>query len=323
MELIRSRFRLNSEYTGLLILGAFLIGFVVKVLIDPKSFSDNTKLPLLLIGFIALLLGVIYTGYSILKVPKIIIDQNFIAFKSPFKADSISWDQIRSISLTGKRDRGFMLDSAEVSILHLNDGKEIIIWASFYKNISEIRTLLEKAQILLKENKPLAGNINLVFNNFYLSSPIHPIPSTLRFDKYAGNPHTSYNGMLFYFFAAFIISIPFTSTKTFSPIDFVLLTPILMMYLGLGHQLHYFLISENTLVVKNHFWFWKKHIYNLEEIREVVFEKPGRWSKSVRIITKDFKEKLYPAGSLRNQNWKELNLKLGELNIVVRNERII
>lgn len=176
MELLRSRFRLNSEYTGLLILGAFLIGFVVKVLIDPKSFSDNT---------------------------------------------------------------------------------------------------------------------------------------------------TSFNGLLFYSFAAFIISIPFTSTKHFSPIAFVLLTPILMMYLGLGHQLHYFLISENTLVVKNHFWFWKKHIYNLEEIREVVFEKPGRWSKSVRIITHDFSEKLYPAGSLRSMNWKELKLKFGELNIAVRNETIV
>lgn len=323
MELVRSKFRLNSEYTGLLILSAFLIGFVIKIIIDPKSFSDDQKSPLLLIGFVALIFGVAYTGYSILKVPKIIIDQNFITLKSPLKADSISWDQIRSVSLTGKRDRGFMLDSAEVSILHLNDGKEIIIWASFYKNISEIRGLLEKAQILLKEDKPLAGNINLVFNNHYLSSPIHPILSTLRFTKYAGNPHTSYKGMLFYFFTAFIISIPFSSTKPFSPIVFVLLTPILMMYLGLGYQLHYFLISDDALLVKNHFWFWKKHIYNLGEIREIVFEKPNRWSTSVRIITKDFKEKLYPAGSLRSRSWKELKLRFDELNIVVRNDTII
>ncbi|HKZ66405.1 MAG TPA: hypothetical protein VJ111_08630 [Chitinophagaceae bacterium] len=268
-------------------------------------------------------MGVVYTGYSILKVPKIIIDQNFIAFKSPFKADSISWGQIRSISLTGKRDRGFMLDSAEVSILHLNDGKEIIIWASFYKNICEIRTILEKVNTLIKENKPLTGNINLAFTNHYLRPLTNPLASSSQFIKYAGNPHTSFNGLLFYFLAAFIISIPFTSTKPFSPIAFVLLTPILMMYLGLGHQLHYFLISEDTLVVKNHFWLWKKHIYNLEEIREIIFEKPGRWTKSVRIITHDFREKLYPAGSLRSRNWKELKIKLGELNIVVRNDSSI
>ena len=320
MELIRSRFRLNSEYTGLLILSAFLIGFVIRIIIDPNLFSDEQKSPLLLIGFIALLLGVAYTGYSILKVPKIIIDQNFITFKSPFKTDSVSWYQIKSVSLTGKRDRGFMLDSAEVSTLHLKNGKEIIIWASFYKNIAEIRTLLEKADTLLKENKPIAGNINLTFSNHYLNPSLSSHTSSSPFIKYAGNPHTSFNGMLFYFFAAFIISIPFTSAKPFSPIVLVLLTPILMMYLGLGHQLHYFLISEDALVVKNHFWFWKKHIYNLQEIREVVFEKPGRWSKSVRIITNDFREKLYPAGSLRCKYWEELNLRFDELNTSVRNE---
>jgi hypothetical protein len=255
MELVRSRFRLNSEHTSFFTLFFFLTGILIRISIDLKSFFDGENSAPILFGFFALLAGILYTGYSILKVPKIVIDQDSITLKSPFKTIVVPWNQIKSISLTDKRDRGFLLNSAEVSVLHLIVGGEIIIWANFYKNISEIRRLLENVQNLLKDGKPLNENIYSVFSDNSYNSIINPSRLTSEYIKLSGNPHTSFSGILFYGFSAFIISIPFTSSRPFSPIMPILFIPILIAYFSFGYQLNYFIFSANSIIIKNHFGF--------------------------------------------------------------------
>lgn len=90
----------------------------------------------------------------------------------------------------------------------------------------------------------------------------------------------------------------------------------------LNSQMNYFGISEHYFVVKNHNFIWKEKIYRLNNISEVVFETQGKMPNCLRIITKDFKYKLYPASTLCNETWLELKSALEKEGIKVRNECI-
>ena len=86
--------------------------------------------------------------------------------------------------------------------------------------------------------------------------------------------------------------------------------------------MNYFLISNDYLIVKNHNHIWKEKIYHLSNIKEVVFESNGQQPNCMRIITKDFKNKLYPAGTLRGKTWLKMKKKLELKGVIVRNECI-
>ncbi len=86
--------------------------------------------------------------------------------------------------------------------------------------------------------------------------------------------------------------------------------------------MNYFQVSDNLFVVRNHNLFWKKKAYRITEIKEVVFETQGKMPNCLRVITKNFKNKLYPAGTLRDKTWLALKDKLESFDITVRNECI-
>ncbi len=87
--------------------------------------------------------------------------------------------------------------------------------------------------------------------------------------------------------------------------------------------MYYFSMSEKYFVVKNHNFLWINKIYKVEEIREIVFEANGKnMPNCLRIITKDFRNKLYPAGTLNIKTWLNLRDTLGFNGITVRNECI-
>lgn len=103
--------------------------------------------------------------------------------------------------------------------------------------------------------------------------------------------------------------------QTIVPAHLFLLIPLSIFYLGFGYRLDYFLISNEHIVVKNHFLPWINKSYDIDDIVEINFENPSKRSKSLRITTKNFKSKLYSAGSLREKKWIELKEKLKGLHI--------
>ena len=86
--------------------------------------------------------------------------------------------------------------------------------------------------------------------------------------------------------------------------------------------MHYFGLTKDYLVVRNHNFIWKVKIFRLTDIKEVVFETQGKQPNCMRIITKDFRNKLYPAGTLRDKTWLEMKRQLESKGINVRNECI-
>ena len=86
--------------------------------------------------------------------------------------------------------------------------------------------------------------------------------------------------------------------------------------------MNYFEISKKYFVVKNYYFFWKKNIFHITEIKEIVFESHGKQPNTLRLISKKFNSKSYPAGTLTNKIWLDMKTELESKNIIVRNECI-
>ncbi|KFC20979.1 hypothetical protein IO89_12185 [Epilithonimonas lactis] len=69
-------------------------------------------------------------------------------------------------------------------------------------------------------------------------------------------------------------------------------------------------------------FFWKKKIYRISDIEEIVYETQHKQANILRIITKNFKQDIYPAGTLKDRTWLEMKKELEKNGIKVRNECI-
>ena len=98
---------------------------------------------------------------------------------------------------------------------------------------------------------------------------------------------------------------------------------IVFVFSATSWTLHYFGLTKDYLIIRNHNFLWKVKIYRLSDIREVVFEQHWQYANSMVVITKDFRNKSYPAAPLRNKTWLELKRRLEDKGIKVRNELLI
>ena len=87
-------------------------------------------------------------------------------------------------------------------------------------------------------------------------------------------------------------------------------------YAGFGQQMNYFEISGEVFIIRNHYFPWKKTEINIDEILQANLEKyHHRRSYGLRIITSDYKSRLFYAGSLWGSTWDELFTDLGSMGV--------
>lgn len=89
-----------------------------------------------------------------------------------------------------------------------------------------------------------------------------------------------------------------------------------------SYFMYYFKVSNSFFLIRNHNFFWVKKAYRIFDIKEIVYETQGNMPNCLRIITKDYRDKLYPAGTLRDKDWLNLKTTLESHKIKVRNECI-
>ncbi|MDN3686274.1 hypothetical protein [Cyclobacterium jeungdonense] len=94
-------------------------------------------------------------------------------------------------------------------------------------------------------------------------------------------------------------------------------------FLLLGLVYHYFGLTVEYFVVSNHIFFWKRHVYPLSDIKEIVFEGNGKGPNSLRLIAGDYKTKIYGASTLKDNTWLKLKEELEKMEVPVRNETIL
>ena len=302
--------------------GTFGVLSTFKVLADLDVGKPLTK-TMFIVPIIFLPFAIYSIYYLLSRFPQLTIDKTGITLSTIFTTKSYQWDDVKDIEITGKKFHKFLFLSMpiEATTIHLNDNSDIYLWVDYYRNKSELRVILDRANSILQANRQFS-KLDLNIDRPDFSKQLSTDNDGKEFN---GNHFLSFNGLIFYGWLGFFNYLfiirdhnPLTNLTGLIILPLVIISfPALFSY-----QMHYFIIGQNYLTIKNTIWIWKRDIYLLNDIKEVVIETPHRLSTSLRIITTDYRDKLYPAGSLSDTTWKEMIEQLRNDKIKVRNEAI-
>jgi hypothetical protein len=259
---------------------------------------------------IAFYLFAVYSLYRYIKnAPKITLDKEFITFNT----QTFLLSDINKVELTGKRPFKYAIEfPMEAATLKFNNGVTKYIYDDMYSNSWEIKSFLKQVVIDKKDFFKLTEKqIDIISLN------------TEFFETYKGSVITSLRGIslwgLIGFFGYMLLD---NSKPIITGLIVFFFCFSIFWFLVHSYVMNYFQVSDNFFVVRNHNFFWTKKAYRIADIKEVVFETQGKMPNCLRVITKDFRNKLYPAGTLRDKNWLDLKDKLETYKIKVRNECI-
>lgn len=258
--------------------------------------------------FFVFLAFTIYLNYVWIKnSSKIVLNKDGISHRNEF----YKWDEITEINLTGKRGL-FLSAPSECATLSLKNLKTINIFDDLYWNSSELKCFIQDIVIDKKET----------FFKTKEQSPLIDFENEL-FIPYKGNPIFSFRGILMWSLIIFIFMVFASSKKENNMNSEIVLLGISFFWFVLNaFMMYYFEISKNYFVIRNHYFFWIKKNYKVTDIREIVFETQPKQPNKLRLITKDFKSVVFPAGSLSDKTWLEMKKEFESKNIPVRNECI-
>lgn len=249
----------------------------------------------------------VYNVYQyVLNSPKVIIN----AYNISFNAEVLALSDIENIEFTGKHLFPYLFAyQMEGTALLFKDGSKRIIVDDMYQNSWELKLYLKH---YVSDGKRIPP---------HQPGPI--VKGSLEnehFDVFKDNQFISLRGISFWGMTVALIYGLIKSNKLNIGSVLFLIFYLLLWLILHGWMMHYFKLSERYLVIVNHLLPWKKHVYKLNDISEIVFETQQRRPNCLRVIGKDFKTKLYPAGTLHRKTWLDLEAFLTRHGINVRNE---
>ena len=181
----------------------------------------------------------------------------------------------------------------------------ITIYDSQYSNLYELKQFLDK---IINHNTPATQLDNEII--------------TAEYELFKGNQFTSLRGILLWGITLCFLMILLSGHNIrFGHFLFLLLMTVFWVYLH-SWMMHYFMIQGEYFEVRNHNIFWISLKYQLNSLKQIVYESEGNNPNSLRITTKDFRYKLYRAATLRDKHWLDMKDKLEALGITVRNRSI-
>jgi ABC-type multidrug transport system fused ATPase/permease subunit len=254
-----------------------------------------------------------FTGYSlysfIKNAPKITLNKDYITFNK----QTYSISDIKKVTLTGKRPFKYAIHfPMEAATLTFNDNERKYIFDDIYSNSWEIKSFLKQVVVDKKDFIELSNSTidkNSLESDYY--------------QTFKGNQFTSLRGIsLWTVVGLFAYMIANNKGPNTVGLTLFFLGFSAFWFTFNSYLMHYFQVSDNFFVVRNHNFIWMKKAYNLSDIKEIVFETQGKTPNCLRVITKDFRNRLFPAGTLRDKNWFALKDQLESHKIKVRNECI-
>lgn len=276
-----------------------------------RSINFESKNYVLLIFGILLFFVGVYTIYRYTKnTPNIVLGKENIFING----QKIDFEDIQDISLTGKKHFPYLIFGYPMegfSIL-LKNRKVEFFYDNMYSNYWQIKSYLQKVIIDKEEYKVeeiRVDNISVYNENF---------------TTFSRNQLLNYNGVLLWsLLLPILYNLFFNEQKHLNLVGYFILSFFLIFwYVFFSWLMHHFKVSNKYLVVKNTNFPWINKIYKFDDIREVVFETRDKMPNCLRVITKDFRTKLFPAASLRDKQWLEMKKLLEKNNVQVFNECI-
>lgn len=314
----RSFTKFYLAITGLVsffLIMAFLVGILHK-----HALSKAGDVVMILMSIVLVCLAV-YTVVRYYKnAPTIEVDETSIIFNHRKK---YYWADLEDISLTGKKTFIYILGSneREATTLKFKDQPERFFFDDMYANSAEIKLFIQEF-IADKDSAKTLKYSDQTINQQSIKTIYQGIPpQLLNTTYYKGYQLLSIEGFTCWLFcgSALFISIKEMFVLSIGGI----LVPVIFcafIFLLLGFRLCYFGISSEGFIVKLHNVFWYKRVYSFADIKEVVFETRGKMPTCLRVITNDYKSKLYPAATIGSKTWLQMKGDLERLGIKVRNE---
>ncbi len=267
---------------------------------------QNNIVMLVIIGMFAW--GLYFPYIYLKRSPRIILDSNFISVNYPFGSETYDWTSVQDVFLSNKEIFSvlFMGQSLEATTIVFTNGDKLVLWENMYRNLGEMRDFISQNSVgKIRDPVPDISPKNL-----------HSV--TRR--RYSGNVYTSLNTLTILGAALFFAFQLRNNLK----LDSILLIPVSLifaLFILLGTQMNYFIIDEGYLIIKNHYFPWVNKKINLSDIEGLDIETPYRRSSGLRVISKNFRSKLYGAGTLRTENWEALKKDIKFIGIPVRDDR--
>lgn len=287
--------------------------FGIKLFLKEMNNKDTINNPVFYISFAACI-GFVFIGFYELKkrlekVPKIKISKDYLTIDK----NKHQLNEINKVNLTGKyyyksggRYKIKELMFREGMEIKLMNGKIVHFYDEFYNNLNDLKLILEKKLNLAQNlNNSTSDNTESIYRNIQFFKPrgiiVWSIIIYLLIGNLFFNENINTNGLIFTFLIC------------------------LFLFIWQSKFMHYFIFSNKKLTIKNENLLWTNDIFDLNKVREVVFEKDAMIydilkRKYLRIILKNHKQYKYGADLLRKSMWNNLKNDFNNLGIKVRDE---
>jgi len=222
-------------------------------------------------------------------------------------------DRRKKIDLTGKQPFKYVINHPmEGMAIEFSDGTVRYLYDNLYSNLWQIKSFIQNVVLNKDKHYFVSDNEKLNVNTEYEN-----------FEVFKGNPFFSFRGIMAWsfpvFFGAWIIADHNGPNSRSVPVMVV----SFLWLVANSFFMYYFGVSDDFLIVKNHHFLWVRKIIPLADIKEVIFETQGKWPNCMRVVRRDFRTVLYPAGTLSDKKWRELLTVLRKNKVKVRNEIVI
>lgn len=288
-------------------LGTLFLLVSIDLLQKDNPETKNYFLPIFSIVFYFLAFSMVYAYWK--NSPRISIDNHTITFGN----ERFNLKDIKNVILTGKMPfRLFIKFPMEGTALIFNDGTVKYFFDDLFSNSWEIKSFLE--QTVINKTEYIPNQIEKVDSNSIRLE---------RLEIFKGNQITSLRGIMLWGLIGFFSFLLISKIQT-APKGFMIFVAVFGTFWFLLNSwlMHFFCMTNDYFIVKSHNFIWFLKIYRIKDIKEIVFETQSKQPNSLRIITNDFRTKLFPAGTLRNNTWLELKNRLESKGVKVRNECI-
>ena len=264
---------------------------------------------MLIFGILVYLIGFTFAKSYIKNSPKIILDFEKITIKNK----TYYWKDIQNLKMTGKKGFGLFSFQMEVTTLKFENNTTEYIFDDMYSNSWEIKSFIK--QIVVDKKDKFETTVNKIVEKDIEKE---------NFEEFKGNPFFSFRGIIMWsLILFFVFLLIFTNGKMSKSNALKFFIPLGLFWFAFNSFcMHYFELSKNYFVVKNHYFWWIKDIYKNSEIEIIVFETQPKQPNCLRIISKNYRRKIYLAGTLNDEKWLEMKTELERKNIKVRNECI-
>ena len=286
------------------------LGFVlIHICLDNSIEKNGAGSILLLLAILVFIFPFYILRIYIKNAPRIMLNKHTISFGK----EQYNLDDIKKIELIGKVPFRLIIDHYMEGVMIVFKNKEVkYIYDDMYANTWQIKSFLERT-VLKKEQDVIVKQEKLNISAIDYQSAI----------EFKGNQFLSYRGAILWL-PIFFITFHMLFQDKAPPNGglFFLFGAGIFWFLIYSWGMHYFGLTNDFLIVKNHNLLWRNHVYRLSDIKQVTFESFGEMPNSLRVTKNNYESTLYQAGTLNDKTWLELKKRLQKHKIKVINNCI-